>query len=236
MVTLPSQGYALGFCLAVSGCMVVLDLGDPKLERSTAQGGTANSALPNPCLGVGLRCDADMVLAPRPGGGCVCIDRYEASQGSNGGQADCAVSAQPWNLVTLAEARDACVRVGKRLCTGSEWKLACQGGQADRTYPYGSSYDGSACRDWNNGQASNPYVTGSATRCEGGVAGLFDMVGNVAEWTDSGDGTDLATGVVRGGSFASQDQPSCLAESTTAVTSQLIYVGFRCCADGVSSP
>jgi formylglycine-generating enzyme required for sulfatase activity len=63
--------------------------------------------------------------------------------------------------------------------TQSEWYAACSSG-GTRAYPYGQSYTAGACND----DGMDTADVGSLPTCQGGVAGLFDMSGNVGEWTD----------------------------------------------------
>ena len=73
--------------------------------------------------------------------------------------------------------------------------------------------------------------------CEGGYAGIFDMVGNVSEWIDDCDDTGCAH---RGGSFGSGttpdaaaelDEVECLASGHIGRLSKYGSVGIRCCSD-----
>lgn len=94
--------------------------------------------------------------------------------------------------VTWCAARSYCEWAGKRLCgtrgtgenviteyvnsTADEWYAACS---ADglQPYPYGDTYDASAC--------GAVHAVGSQAGCQGGYPGLFDMLGNVEEWESS---------------------------------------------------
>ena len=81
----------------------------------------------------------------------------------------------------------------------------------------------------------------SHTACVGGYAGLYDLVGNAAEWTDStfsshDAGADADAGghetdetKVSGGSFASPVSPSCSALTSAMRSRQAGDIGFRCC-------
>jgi len=56
---------------------------------------------------------------------------------------------------------------------------ACTAG-GTRDYPYGDEYEPDAC---NGGTSTGLLVpTGQLSSCEGGLPGLFDMVGNAWEW------------------------------------------------------
>src|SRR6266851_2106874 len=119
-----------------------------------------------------------------------CIDRFEYPN---------LEGVRPAVMVNWVEAKAACEAENKRLCTGSEWTLACEG--AERVpYPYGYTRDSTAC----NIDRPHPDVDGSALlepravasevarldqrvpsgqmpRCKSSY-GVQDMTGNVDEW------------------------------------------------------
>lgn len=71
----------------------------------------------------------------------------------------------PWTYVTREEARQLCVRAGKRLATAAEWYQLAIGATA---------YD---CNTDTGGVAKS----GSHTACQSAL-GVYDTVGNVWEW------------------------------------------------------
>src|SRR5256885_7307861 len=106
-----------------------------------------------------------------------------------------------------------CDWAGKRLCgkigtaepvpfdfaidhTMSQWVSACEHG-GDRGYPYGTTYDATACYFTIGPETS---AVSMYPKCVGGYPGLFDMTGNVEEWIDSCQGD---TCQAFGGSFQS---------------------------------
>lgn len=166
-------------------------------------------------------CPGDMVMIASL---MVCIDLYEASE-DTGGFLRSVAGAIPWSEVSQEQAAEACASVGKRLCTQDEWISACEGTDGD-VYPYGPSCSPGRCNSSAAG-ASHALPTGSLPECEGGYPGLFDMAGNLREWTDSCDGS-LCRAV--GGSFDDEDCMMTCA-SSTEINPHLNdqRTGFRCC-------
>jgi serine/threonine protein kinase len=138
-----------------------------------------------------------------------CIDYYEFP---GKGQV-------PRTQVTWAQARGSCEERGKRLCTSAEWRYACGG-----TYPYGKDYDPSACNTMGPQGEERPLRTaGSMATCRSGT-GLYDMSGNVSEWT--------ADQTVNGGnSHETGEEATCGHSPKRLASSAGAYIGFRCCAD-----
>jgi sulfatase modifying factor 1 len=119
-----------------------------------------------------------------------CIDRYEYPN---------LKGVRPAVMISWLEARAACEVEGKRLCTASEWTLACEG--AERLpYPYGYVRDETACNIDRKGTLpdveafGNPreipdevarldrrVASGQMPRCTSPY-GVQDMTGNVDEW------------------------------------------------------
>ena len=105
-----------------------------------------------------------------------CIDRYELPNEKG---------AVPLANLSWSEARAACAKVGKRLCTAAEWERACRGPSGWRQ-SYGAQRDPTACNTPIDG--SGPGVndapiaaSGSHPRCKS-AEGAFDMNGNLSEW------------------------------------------------------
>lgn len=191
----------------------------------------------NPCAAVTCPAEMSPVVEPdkidRPRGGlvvegqCVCVDRYEASAGPDGA-ARSLEGVRPWVGVSFQAAQAACAKAGKRLCTGSEWTAACTGLPA-LPFPYGPELDRRACNT-----TATVAMTGSYQGCEGGVPGLYDLSGNVAEWAAEptlGTGCDpeLGCAVFGGGPKASDEELACGYRAGLTASESLGGVGFRCC-------
>lgn len=168
-----------------------------------------------------------------------CIDRYEYPN-QNG--------AYPWIVSTYIESSNLCKREGKRLCTESEWTLACEGEEGT---PYPGAYereaaacvtdqpwrefDSAALGDRNSSRAENEVdrlwqgeASGSRATCRSSY-GVYDMTGNVDEWTTSVRKTGYRS-VLKGGYWGpvrDRCRPATRAHNEQFVAYQQ---GFRCCS------
>jgi formylglycine-generating enzyme len=158
----------------------------------------------------------------------------------------------PQGYITGAEAQRACEMAGKRLCTDAEWFRACEGPKGT-IYPYGTVLKKNACNGdrklhpvvelygkdsgndiWMVEPMNNPAIneqpdtvalTGSHTQCVG-PWGLFDMVGNLEEWT-----ADPA-GSFWGGAYSTSNGIGCQYVTTVHGFGYHDYsTGFRCCSE-----
>jgi formylglycine-generating enzyme required for sulfatase activity len=187
-----------------------------------------------------------------------CIDRWEAHlvdqspyQVPVSGRAATASDVIPQGYISADVAEVACRKAGKRLCTSTEWLRACQGPERT-TFPYGNTYDESACNegrevhpivelfgsdaDWSAAQMNDPRLnqlpnsldpTGTNPQCVT-AEGIYDMHGNLHEWVSDSDGT------FRGGFYvdAEINGRGCLYRTTAHSRPYHDYsTGFRCCAD-----
>ena len=147
--------------------------------------------------------------------------------------------AYPITSVTFAGSLLACEAWGKRLCSIEEWSRACEGPDAF-SYPYGNTYDPLACNACNDNEYPDcqyprePENVGSFPGCEGGYGGLFDMIGNVSEWTAgplySEDGYKYYVSL--GGPAAASSSVVCR-DGPRGGSNNAFYrqdsIGFRCC-------
>ena len=158
----------------------------------------------------------------------------------------------PQGYISGAEAQRACQMAGKRLCNDDEWWRACAGSKGT-IYPYGTMHVPRACNEerplhpvielygadagpkiwWVepmnnpaiNEQPATVAVTGVRRKCRT-EDGLFDMVGNVHEWTNDPAGT------FHGGAYSGKIALGCQYITTAHGFSYHDYsTGFRCCSD-----
>lgn len=138
--------------------------------------------------------------------------------------------------------------------TQSEWMNACSSGRsaqpADTFWPYGDTYLPDACNGYGNattgcegnGDTCTTVPVGSLPSCtpSGAYSGVFDLSGNVLEWTDScglvEDGGEYLRCEYRGGTYEQTSLTLGLGEScvfpSSAYRPTVEYgLGFRCCDD-----
>jgi formylglycine-generating enzyme len=160
----------------------------------------------------------------------------------------------PQAHISKVQAEAACKNAGKRLCTDDEWIGACRG-KKPTTYPYGDEHKAGYCNDrgvssfnryygedggeapqasytWANmndrrlNQLEGTLApTGAFKRCKNGFD-VYDMVGNLHEWTAAVGGT------FRGGYYLDTHQhgDGCDYKTTAHTAKYYDYsTGFRCC-------
>jgi formylglycine-generating enzyme required for sulfatase activity len=181
-----------------------------------------------------------------------CIDLYEAPN---------ARGAIPLAMQTAHDGEAWCAARGKRLCTESEWRRACEGPEG-RRYPYGDDYRPSACNDdrtwrpvawaalarWPDPAAIEEAArlfqgepSGSRPGCVS-AEGVYDLTGNVAEWVRKSDPDPRPEyqHVLKGCYWAGcyhEPHPDCVFRNRAHPGAFRTYeAGFRCCSDAPSSP
>jgi formylglycine-generating enzyme required for sulfatase activity len=206
---------------ATLGCEIIAGLRDRRLRDDA---GAFSDGAAQRDAGTAT-CPPAMVLIDQAG---VCMDRWEASR-RDGGVAAAELGAIPWTNVAWAEAVAACAAAGKRLCTFLEWAAGCAGPAPGTTYSWGNVASPTACNVQEAGRGA-VAACGEFAGCEGGYPGLFDMSGNVAEWTSTvQDGVSCRIGA-RWWEVNAVLQ-ACLDTSYFAITDTSPGVGFRCCRD-----
>jgi len=146
---------------------------------------------------------------------------------------------QPMVNVTWADADAYCAWAGRRLPSEAEWERAARGGSNEPRY---GELDEIAWYGENKGEEDGPRHVGLK---KPNAFGLYDILGNVREWTASWYGADYyetgprldppgpATGkerIVRGGSWISNDGIYVRASVrySQAPDEAQIDIGFRC--------
>ncbi len=160
----------------------------------------------------------------------------------------------PQAYISRNEAAQACRNAGKRLCTDEEWVTACKG-KRPTLYPYGKRWIPGRCNDdgfssfnhffgkdgepapqsaytWenlNDPRLNRPKGTcapaGKFRRCRNSFR-LYDMVGNLHEWTAAPRGS------FRGGFFLDVHENGHGCEYHTRAHGPRYHdysTGFRCC-------
>ncbi len=159
-----------------------------------------------------------------------CIDRYEARIVE--GSAEPARDEMPSIGVTFYEADRACHEAGFRLCTGDEWTLACAGSEARRV-PYAAAWAAHICNSVQPDDDMNLFPVREGGAFPGCVSpeGVFDLVGNVWEWTNEPNTAGNLRELRGGGSHNAEPQSTCTINDRVymAPEDNAGLVGFRCC-------
>lgn len=150
--------------------------------------------------------------------GKFCIDKYEFPN---------VLQETPTRNITRKSAALECRKLGKRLCKLEEFALACQGPKGREIYPYGRDYIADNCNTLGNRHIDNKVApSGEFGTCVSKY-GVFDMIGNVAEWTADGEGGDA---YVAGGWWQNGGaRAKCNSFMPLKKDRKYLYVGFRCC-------
>jgi formylglycine-generating enzyme required for sulfatase activity len=169
--------------------------------------------------------------------------QWQAVMGSNPSNFkdcdDCPVEQVSWNDAQAFIAKlDPGGQQGLRLPTEAEWEYACRGGGKEETYCGGKDLDRLAWYDQNSRSKTHPVGGKTANGL-----GLYDMSGNVWEWTcsdyvDPYDGAEqrclsnndaTSARVVRGGSWSglSREARAAVRFNCFDPGVRLVYLGLR---------
>lgn len=165
----------------------------------------------------------------------------------------------PQGYISQVQAASACQNAGKRLCSASEFSLACRGPDRKASYPYGGTrHQRGKCNEGKGSAVTIVFGMGAPfdrtlmndprlNRWTGGLAktgayaksvspyGVYDLVGNLHEW-----GAEVAPnghGYFRGGFYgdAEINGQGCNYVTTAHAAVYHDYsTGFRCCQDAAS--
>jgi formylglycine-generating enzyme required for sulfatase activity len=159
----------------------------------------------------------------------------------------------PQAYISQKQAAEACKLAGKRLCSDDEWMTACKG-KTPTLYPYGEDHVDRRCNDHGvsplrvlhgkddgletfgidamndpklNQIAGTVAKSGQFSRCRSSF-GVYDMVGNLHEWTADPGGT------FRGGYYLDNETNGRGCDYVTKAHDTKYHdysIGFRCCRD-----
>jgi formylglycine-generating enzyme required for sulfatase activity len=178
-----------------------------------------------------------------------CIDKYEYPNRKG---------TLPRVMVNFPQAQQLCADQGKRICTESEWTMACEG-PGYKPYPYGYNRDPKICNgdqaygfpDLKKAFSKDPAIYGpELARLYRGVPsgsqpgcvsdyGVYDMPGNADELASSETFSDRSTfdSVTTGGPWLDGVRNQCRPKIYTHNEGfAYYYLSFRCCAEADGKP
>ena len=189
--------------------------------------------------------DDQMVLVNVAGFDPYLIDKYEATISQ---QRAWSVPGQfPTTRLTFKDAKDACAKAGKRLCSTEEWRIACRDGQTKPYYFPNTKVMLERC-DFgrSKGYDKNDHAnkTDSHPKCTAPRLKIHHMYGNIVEMTQGPNGEAVVLGMTYLGTkyygAAFEGKPNEAMRQACEYTVINDYsdgrrnegLGFRCCKDG----
>jgi formylglycine-generating enzyme required for sulfatase activity len=164
-----------------------------------------------------------------------CMDQYEVTQaeyervmGNNPSRFKGA--NRPVEKVTWHEAKAYCKKMGKRLPTEWEWEKAAKAGTTTKYY-WGNDVGSNNANCRGCGSRWDYKQTAPVGSFEANTFGLYDMLGNLWEWTDSETNSEFVVGkkAQRGGSWNSSPRSLQSGYRTEFIPPiRNGYEGFRC--------
>lgn len=149
------------------------------------------------------------------GGKTVCVDAYEYPNTPD---------ENPRDMVSQEQAASLCEQAGKHLCTIDEWQAACRG-KDNTKYTYGNSYKQNKC----NTNTKAAKRSGRKEQCRSWW-GMYDMNGNLWEWTSTPSKEHSNMFYVAGGAWNTNNGSQCTEKKFSFYPqNQYPSVGFRCC-------
>jgi protein-disulfide isomerase/uncharacterized membrane protein len=234
------RAYVNGRLVSGSGSTQILDYYIQKSFEEVEAGGGTGAVAAAPGSSLPAPKDAPSMVQAKSNQGAFWIDAFEASIAGDG-RAMSLPGVAPAQA-SWFEAKDACEKAGKRLCSEEEWVSACSGTPAEdnnnngffadddvegRMYPYGIFYEKGNCRDSEDESSGRPTKTAQHRQCVT-PDGIYDLAGNLMEWVEfTKEKAALAGGDWRGG-----ERSACNRRTKTFGPGQRnSTIGFRCCAD-----
>jgi formylglycine-generating enzyme required for sulfatase activity len=135
----------------------------------------------------------------------------------------------PMTCVDFNQAERYCKAQGKRLPTDVEWEWAARGGEEARAYPWGADAPGEQLCWSGKTPRKMPCPIGTYAQ---GDKGVFDLVGNVGQWTTTTNDPTSSFRGARGGSWKDglPAQVAVKARGGFKATYRCGFVGIRCAA------
>ena len=159
-----------------------------------------------------------------------CIDRYEYTAPGED---------LPLNYQSFQKSAAVCARLGKRLCTETEWTFACEGEEM-RPYPYGFKREPKCNQDRDDLYESNPHFQILADRRERADArpecvspfGVYNLAGNMDESVlrEGKEHIEPFRNALKGGWWMAARNRCRPATTAHDDYYKDIQVGTRCCA------